>query len=217
MHLLKTSIGLEEAVRQLKTGNFAPFLIVRREYCAFRELLEYSLSQAYKSFQQGQNKSRSLDLEWLRFLAASKNVSQALALALPKTECPKAVKDPRLKPLQTFSFANRQPQLAYWACRIFALGGSRQSSRCAPPSSEGEGSRAPWVFVENEYCIASVDQLLPKLKKLGVAKEIKSVPKAELEEARKWLAKTYGLPEAAVEKYAAEKLVHEKIALAALE
>ncbi len=184
VYLLKTSTGLEEVVKQLKTGgNAAPFIVVVREYCAFRELLQYSLLQAYKSFQQGQNKAHSLDLEWLRFLAASKNVSQALALALPKPEAPKA-------------------------------------------TPAGNHKAEDFKTQGNFFCVASVEQLLPKLKKLGVAKEIKNTvtkaelkggQKAELDEARKWLAQAHGLPEVAVKKYAAEKLVHEKIALTALD
>ncbi len=156
VYTLETSLGLEEAVKRLKAGNNAPFLLVRRDFCAFRALLEYSLLQAYKSFQRGENKARSLDLEWLRFLAASRNVSQALSLAAAKAE-------------------------------------------------------------EKDVCVASPKDVLQELKQLGRAKEVGKPTAVELNDARIWLAKAYNLPKGALENYPAERLVQEKIAVAAID
>ncbi|MFA6048528.1 MAG: KEOPS complex subunit Cgi121 [Candidatus Micrarchaeia archaeon] len=166
VYMLETSAGLEEAVKQLKAGNNAPFILVGRDFCAFRALLEYSLLQAYKSFQRGENKARSLDLEWLRFLAASRNVSQALAMLMPKTQGP-------------------------------------QTGQAKTENST--------------YCVASPKDVLQELKKLGKAKEIIKPTAKELETGRAWLAKAYRLPKAATENYSAERLVQEKIAVAAID
>lgn len=60
-------------------------LLTTCEFGLLPRVLEYSLLLTFKAFQLQQARARTLDLEWLRLLAGTRSIEQALAFTRPSS------------------------------------------------------------------------------------------------------------------------------------
>ncbi len=82
IHLLESNVSLDELLK-LKLSSNAYFIVISSEYVCVPRFVEYAFLQAFKTFENGQNTAKTLNLEWLCNLALTKNVSNAVNFTKP--------------------------------------------------------------------------------------------------------------------------------------
>jgi hypothetical protein len=90
VQFVEISRPLDETLALLKSGWSSKeperaALVTRSEFGFLPRLVEYSFLLAFKSFPLGKARARTLELEWLLHLAATRSIDRALELTRPRT------------------------------------------------------------------------------------------------------------------------------------